>query len=90
MYPVVSMPKKEPTKAWLKQAFAPLQHNLEKHKPEEAEKILGYLMFMGNADGRFYYRIRIYKFPSLSEGRIHLQQHHVQQCSLSVCVSYLL
>ncbi|MFK7693005.1 hypothetical protein [Paenibacillus sp. HJGM_3] len=55
MYPKVVVPKKI-TRKWLDQAFAPLRHYLERHSPEKAQDIMGFLMFMGNNDGKFYYK----------------------------------
>jgi hypothetical protein len=55
MYDKVDLPKKV-TQNWLDQAFAPLRHYLNKHRPHEVERIASYLMFMGNEDGKFYYK----------------------------------
>lgn len=63
MYPKVDFPKKEPTKEWLDQAFAPLQDYLHKNYAKEADRIMGFLMFMGNEGERFYYKNSITRAP---------------------------
>ncbi|TJY40668.1 hypothetical protein E5161_16055 [Cohnella pontilimi] len=57
MYPKVSLPKKgNPSQEWLKGAFAPLQDYLDRHHREQADCMIGYLMFMGNENERFVYK----------------------------------
>lgn len=58
MYSKVDTPKKV-TEKWLKAAFAPLSDYLEREFPEEAGKILPYMMFYCNEEQRFYYKNRM-------------------------------
>jgi hypothetical protein len=55
MYPKLKTPKKV-TEEWLKAAFAPLFDYLDREFPEDAGKILPYMMFYPNEDQLFYYR----------------------------------
>jgi len=55
MYPKVDTPKKV-TERWLERAFAPLRDYLNREHPDDARAIMAYMMFMGNEDGRFYYK----------------------------------
>jgi len=59
MYPVVEIKRGKVTQKWRDQAFAPLWDYLQRERPVEAEKIIGYLMFMGNNDKKFYYKNQI-------------------------------
>ncbi|MCD9020240.1 hypothetical protein [Cohnella silvisoli] len=59
MYEKVMSPGKNLTKRWLENAFAPLNDYLEREHPNEKNQILGYLMFMGNDEGKFYYKNKI-------------------------------
>ncbi|THF84473.1 hypothetical protein [Cohnella fermenti] len=56
MYAKVDYPKGEPTKEWEERAFAPLRDYLRKSRPDEAARILPYLMFMHNEEGQFVYK----------------------------------
>jgi len=56
MYPIVNSPKGNVSNEWLDQAFAPLQDYLDKYRPDEVNQIMVFTMFMGNDDGKFYYK----------------------------------
>ncbi|WEK53750.1 MAG: hypothetical protein P0Y55_14370 [Candidatus Cohnella colombiensis] len=56
MYPKVNSPKKDVSKEWLDQAFAPLQDYLNRRHQEDVNRIMVFMMFMGNNDDKFYYK----------------------------------
>jgi hypothetical protein len=56
MYAKVMSPGKRVTEKWLDQAFAPLNDYLQREYPNEKDQIISYLMFMGNDDGKIYYK----------------------------------
>lgn len=56
MYAMVKSPGRKLTQDWLDQAFAPLKDYLEQEYPREKDQIISYLMFMGNDEGKFYYK----------------------------------
>ncbi|QMV42702.1 hypothetical protein [Cohnella cholangitidis] len=56
MYEIVKSPGKKVTQKWLDKAFAPLSDYLGREYPEEKDKIMSYLMFMGNEEGKFHYK----------------------------------
>lgn len=55
MHPQVKLPRR-PNEKWLKKAFARLSDYLNKQHPDRADKMMMYMSFYGNTDGRFYYR----------------------------------
>lgn len=61
MYAKVNYPKGKITKEWSDRAFAPLIDYLEKFYPEDKDKIMVCLTFMGNEEGKFHYKHRVNK-----------------------------
>ncbi|RCW47980.1 hypothetical protein [Paenibacillus prosopidis] len=47
------------TQEWLDQAFSPLMNYLNQEHSERKDRILSNMMFIGNADEKFYYKNRL-------------------------------